>query len=140
MQDRRKLIMNNAFVDEFKELLFGVTEQIIGIFDLLWGGMPELATTAYRNLGKALTNHISNAQRLPEPSSDGLKKIKHNYIDYLRAQLRSCQLCQNQEDNPTDINLKLWEDSFIEMRELQEEFRQLLLNDEAFQAYLKNNS
>ncbi len=125
--------MDDAFRDEFKELFLQTKNQIEDVFDLLATDMPEMAMNLYRNLGKALPDYIRKAQKLPEPCIENLIGIKERYIDWLKAQLKSCELFQKHLENPNGITLKQWRDSFTDIKKLQNKLGRLIFNSQVFQ-------
>jgi len=124
--------MDEAFVNDFKKLLKVTNIHLETFYNYIDIEMPELATITLKNLGRDLPDHIKKTKNLPEPDDNRLKRLKRGYMGWLKAQLKSCQLLVEYEENPDNDKLRRWRESFRQAELLQEETGRLILGSNHF--------
>ena len=124
--------MDEAFINDFKKLLKVTNIYLETFYNYIDIEMPELATITLKNLGRDLPDHLKKTENLPEPNGKNLRRLKQSYIDWLKTQLKSCQLLIEYEKNPDNDRLRQWQKSFEQAKLLQEKTGQLILDSNRF--------
>jgi len=124
--------MDKTFLEDFKKLLKVTNIHLETFYNYIDIELPELATITLKNLGRDLPGHIKSVENLPEPEYEMLQKLKESYLNWLKAQLKSCLLLNEYEENPDDDKLSRWRESFRQAELLQEETGRLILKSNHF--------